>query len=51
MAGRHAWDPEQVKAWIDDDPDPITRDELSGLLDAALTDRLITIGAMAPDDL
>ncbi len=36
MAGRHAWDPEQVKAWIDDDPDPRTRDELSGLLDTAL---------------
>ncbi len=36
MTGRHAWEPEQVRAWIDDDPDPLTRDELSRLLDAAL---------------
>ncbi len=35
MTGRHAWDRDQVRAWIDDDPDPITRDELSALLDKA----------------
>ncbi len=35
MTGKHAWDPDQVRAWIADDPDPSTADELSGLLDAA----------------
>ncbi|HEY0118895.1 MAG TPA: phospho-sugar mutase, partial [Cellulomonas sp.] len=35
MTGKHSWDPEQVKAWIDDDPDPATGDELSALLVAA----------------
>ncbi len=35
MTGKHAWDPDQVKAWIDDDPDPSTSAELSALLEAA----------------
>ena len=35
MTGKHAWDPEQVKAWIDDDPDTDTADELAALLVAA----------------
>lgn len=35
MTGKHAWDPEQVTAWIDDDPDPTTRDELTSLLTSA----------------
>jgi phosphomannomutase len=35
MTGKHAWDPDQVRAWIADDPDPSTADELSALLDAA----------------
>jgi len=35
MTGKHAWDPDQVRAWIADDPDPATRDDLSTLLAAA----------------
>lgn len=35
MTGKHAWDPEQVKAWIDDDPDPATAAELTALLEVA----------------
>ena len=35
MTGKHAWDPDQVRAWIADDPDPSTADELSALLGAA----------------
>ena len=35
MTGKHSWNPEQVKAWIDDDPDPVTGGELSALLVAA----------------
>ena len=35
MTGKHAWDPDQVRAWIADDPDPSTADELSSLLTAA----------------
>ena len=35
MKGKHAWDPDEVRAWIDDDPDLGTRDELSALLEAA----------------
>ncbi len=35
MTGKHAWDPTTVKAWIDDDPDTATADELGSLLNAA----------------
>ena len=35
MTGKHAWDPDEVKAWIADDPDPSTADELTALLGAA----------------
>ena len=35
MTGKHAWDPEQVTAWIDDDPDATTREELTSLLTSA----------------
>lgn len=35
MTGKHAWDPDQVRAWIADDPDTSTADELATLLAAA----------------
>jgi phosphomannomutase len=35
MTGTPAWDPQTVRAWIDDDPDPTTAAELRTLLDAA----------------
>ena len=35
MTGKHAWDPDEVRAWIADDPDTSTADELTALLAAA----------------
>ena len=35
MTGKHAWDPDEVRAWIADDPDTSTADELATLLAAA----------------